>query len=130
MNQNFKLKYFQMQENDPTSRDVPAEHRSKVYEEFYSEEGHARNICFVWEDGKRLFMNYGYLVFGEYSPEGNTIKLFFTTHSFILTGVNLESLFYDLMHHVAKQVICTDKRYNLIGEEEKSVVNEVYFEEL
>lgn len=125
MSQGFRLKYDQMRENNPAHQEKPVQQQSKVYEEFYTEGGHVRNVCFVWLDGKRIFMNYSYLVAGEYSPDENTITLSFTTHVFILTGVNLESLFYDLMHHVAKQITCTDKRYNLIGENELPTVNEI-----
>lgn len=125
MSQSFKLKYDLMQENDPTNKDAVSEHQSKAYEEFYPEENHVRQICFVWLDGKRIFMNYSYLVSGEYLPEANRITLTFTTHVFILNGVNLETLFYDIMNQLSKQITCIDARYNLIGEDEKPVVNEI-----
>ena len=72
-----------------------------------------------------MFLNYSYLVSGEYSPEENSIILTFTSHSFILKGVNLKGLFYDVMHQVSRQIICTDVRYNLIGTDQKFVVNEI-----
>jgi hypothetical protein len=130
MNQIFKLKYDEMKEGNPAHEEPSSEYRSKAYEEFYPEESHTRNVCFVWLDGKRIFMNYSYLVSGEYSPETNTITLSFTTHAFILKGVNLESLFYDIMHQLSKQITCVDARYNLIGEGEKPVVNEISIKNL
>ncbi len=43
--------------------------------ENYATPSQVRNLCFVQPDGKRLFLNYAYLVSGEYSPETNTIVL-------------------------------------------------------
>lgn len=125
MSQGFKLKYDQLRENDPTHRKGSAEEGAKAYEQFYNEESHARNLCFVWPDGRRKFLNYSYLVSGEYSPDASSITLAFTTDVFVLKGVNLESLFYEIMDHLAKQVICTDARYNVIEEDQKFVVNEI-----
>ncbi len=125
MSQGFKLKYDKMRENDPTHRQASSEEGAKAYEQFYNEESHARNICFVWPDGRRKFLSYSYLVSGEYSPDESIITLAFTTDVFVLIGVNLEPLFYEIMNHLAKQVICTDVRYNLIGEDQRFVVNDI-----
>lgn len=125
MSQSFKFKYDQMRESNPTEQGVPAENQSKALEDFYLEESHTRNICFVWRDGKRMFVNYSYLVSGEYLPDEKAITLTFTSHTFIMKGVNLEGLFYDIMRHLIKQVVCVDARYNLIGENERFTVNEI-----
>lgn len=125
MSQNFKLRYDQMRESNPTNQELPSGTRPKPVEEFYQEEGHFRNICFVWQNGKRIFLNYSYLIAGEYLPDESIIKLTFTSHKFILKGVNLENLFYEIMYQFAKQVTCVDVRYNLIGEDERFVVNEI-----
>ena len=118
-------RYEQIKENDPTNRNISSEYEGKTYDGFYTEESHARNICFVWHNNNRIFMNYSFLVSGEYSPDTNTIILTFTTHIFILKGVNLESLFYDFMDQLSKQIVCKDVRYNLIGESERFSVNEI-----
>jgi len=125
MSQGFKLKYDQLRENDPTQREKPLQDGGKAYEVFYSEESNARNISFVWQDGRRVFLNYSYLVSGEYSPEENRLTLTFTTQVLIFKGVNLENLFYEVMNHSVRQVICVDERYNVIGENEKFVVNDI-----
>lgn len=125
MSQGFKLKYDQMRESDPTSPQAKPETPSRAFDEFYENEGHTRNICFVWRDGKRMFLNYGYLIFVEYFPDKNSIVLSFTSHIITLTGVNFEGLFYDLMQHLPKQIICTDPRYNIIDENDKALVNEI-----
>ena len=129
MSQSFKLKFNQMREGNPTNVETPVEHRDRAFEEFYSEESHARNICFVWLDGRRLFMNYSYLISGEFLPAENKITLTFTTHVIFLKGVNLQGLFYDIMNLLIKQVTCVDERYNLIGEQENFVVNNIQLEQ-
>lgn len=93
--------------------------------ENYSTIGHVRNLCFVQTDGKRLFLNYAYLVSGEYSPEANTIKLVYTTHEIMLTGRNLDGLFESLMAHVSRQIVAVDKRYKGTKEESEIVVNAI-----
>ena len=93
--------------------------------ENYSTTGHVRNLCLVQTDGKRLFLNYAYLVSGEYSPESNTIKLVYTTHEITLTGRNLEGLFESLMAHVPRQIVAVDKRYEGTKKESEIVVNEI-----
>ena len=124
MNHGFKLKYNEMQENNPAHKEGE-EKAAKVYDDKYAEPGHVRNLCFVWLDGKRTFLNYSYLMSGEYSPEENTIQLMFTTHAVVLKGVNLGELFYDVMSQMARQIVCTDARYNIIGVSENPVVNEI-----
>lgn len=124
MSQGYRLKYDELRENDPTQRESEKS-GGKAFDETYPEEGHGRSICFVWTDGRRMFLSYSYLVSGEYVPEENSIILTFTTHVFILKGVNLDRLFYNILHQQAKQITCTDARYNLIGETEKFAVNEI-----
>lgn len=93
--------------------------------ENYSTTGHVRNLCFVQTDGRRLFLNYAYLVSGEYSPEVNTIKLVYTTHEIMLKGRNLEGLFESLMGHVPRQIMAVEKRYDGTKEDSEIVVNEI-----
>lgn len=93
--------------------------------ENYSTTGHVRNLCFVQTDGKRLFLNYAYLVSGEYSPEANTIKLIYTTHEITLKGRNLEGLFESLMGHVPRQIVAVEKRYEGTKEEGDTVILEI-----
>ena len=91
----------------------------------YTEAGHNRNICFVWLDGKKIFLNYSYLISGEFSPSEGSITLNFTSHAFIIAGLNLEALFYDIMNQITRQVVCIDRRYNDIQEENQPIVNEI-----
>jgi len=91
--------------------------------ENYATPSQTRNLCFVQPDGRRLFLNYAYLVSGEYSPEANTIKLIYTTHEITLKGRNLEGLFEILMMHVPRQIVMLEKRYESISAE--SAVHEI-----
>jgi hypothetical protein len=123
MSHDFKLNYDQLLSGNTGKRENSSEQTGKAQEEFYPSEGHVRNLCFVLLDGRKLFLNYAYLVSGDYSPEEGSITLSYTTHKVIIKGYNIELLFYDLMHHTRKHIICMDTRYNSIAEKESSVVN-------
>ena len=112
-----------MQDSDPTKEN--AGDGSGISEENYSVISHARNICFVLADGNRIFLNYGYLVSGEYLPEDNKIILSFTSHTIIVIGILLEKLFYDLMGGLPRQLVCQDARYNPVDDKGKPIINEM-----
>ena len=82
-------------------------------------------FVFVWLDGRRIFVNYNDIALGEYLPAQNTITLTCASQVFVLTGVNLENLFYQLMNQTSKQITSMDKRYNITGDSERFVVNEI-----
>jgi len=107
------------QKNDPSKPNDEQEIEN------YSTTGQVRNLCFVLADGKRLFLNYAYLVSGEYSPEANTIKLVYTTHEITLKGRNLEGLFESLMAHVPRQIMAVEKRYQGMKEDVEIAVFEI-----
>jgi len=113
MSHDFKLKYNQLRENDPTQIDL---------EKNYPAESSIRNVCFIQSDGKRLFLNYGYLISGEFIPYENKIILGFTSHTISMVGMQMETMFLQLMNHFPQTIVCKDERYNGI-EENKSVVN-------
>lgn len=93
--------------------------------ENYASPSQVRNLCFVQPDGNRLFLNYAYLVSGEYSPEANMIKLIYTTHEITLKGRNFEGLFQSLMLQIPRQIIAVDRRYELIEGERDTAVYEI-----
>jgi hypothetical protein len=121
MNQKYKLKFDELWENDPTQKEA-GEERSK---QSFPSVSHARNLCIVWEDGKRMFLNYAYLISGELQPEDSTIALLFTTHSVQIKGSNLENLYEEFTGHLIKQITCTDERYNATVGTDETVVNEI-----
>ncbi len=123
MSQDFRSRYSEMRENDPTSPDSPGEKNSDG-NDHYVTHSNVRNIAFIWPDGRQLFLNYSYLVSGEYSPDTATIVLLFTTHKVMLKGLKLIDLFDDLMAHLPRVIVCTDARYNMLSDS-GPVVNEV-----
>lgn len=110
-----------MQENSP-AHENPA---IQKHADFYEQGGHARNVCFALLDGRKMFLNYAYLVSGEYLPQQNRIVLAFTSHAVTLIGLWLDDLYYAFMYHLAKHVRCVDARYNATANDGESIVNEI-----
>ncbi len=121
MNQRFKLQYEGINEQDANNENT----NLSAYDQSYKSETRVRNLCFVFKDGKKTFLNYGYLIKVDFYPDNDTIIMIFTTDKIRLKGVNMEALFYDLMDHIPRQIVETDSRYNLIGDDQKPVINEV-----
>lgn len=88
-------------------------------------EGTSRTICFVTSETYRLFLNYAFLVSGEFKSDLNLIKLNFTSHHVELSGINLEPLFYKLMDYGVKSIIAIDSRYNALDEKDAAIVNQI-----
>ncbi len=91
--------------------------------EFYTHYSGIRNVCFTHLNGSRIFLNYNYLVSGEYNPDLSIIVLGFTTHIITLSGSNLEKLYEELMFHSVKNIGTRDQRYNHLTDENATVVN-------
>lgn len=83
--------------------------------ERFKHASNARNVCFVQQNGRRLFLNYAYLISGEYVPESNIITLTFTTHIVILKGNLLEQVYESLLFHLPKLIQAEFKRYESIS---------------
>lgn len=117
MSHDFKFKIDEMRENNPAKQQLT-----------YAGESNVRNVCFVQKDGKMTFLNYGYLVSGDYLPDESAIVLHFTSHSITLKGTKLETLYQDFFSHVPRYIVCTDERYN---EVEKSAffINDIQIAE-
>lgn len=94
----------------------------------YPTAGNVRNVCFVMPDGKMIFLNYAYLVAGEYNSEDSTITLSFTSHMVSLRGYNLESIYVDLMFQLCKQVNYIDERYETIEGKGHAIVTNILVE--
>lgn len=117
MSQEYKLRYEQIREGDPTKPNTPAPSKKDESMEVYQTPSHARNLCLVWLDGKRMFFNYAYLVSGEYSANGekNMIILHFSSYTVQLQGYGLESIFMSILEHNPKVITMTDERYVVDG---------------
>lgn len=124
MNQGFKLRFDQMRESDPTNPDTSPDMNEA---ELYQQPGYVRNLCLVWPDGRRMFFNYAYLVAAEFEPgsETNSIKLAFSSHSVILQGYSLETLFMALLDHLPRLITATDPRYVLDDQTNNAIVLEI-----
>lgn len=116
MSHEFKLKYNQLRQNDPTAKEADKNYESESY---------ARNVCFVQLDGKMTFLGYSYLISGEYLPDENAITLTFTSHTINLKGINLELLFLELMKNLPKMLTCSDERYNQLASKENYCINQI-----
>ena len=122
MSLDFKLHYDRLREGDPTKPETAA--TTNEAGTFYEEPGHARNLCLVWIDGKRQFINYAYLVGGTFIPGGekNEITLNFTAYQVKLSGYNLETIFIALLGHLPRQVVQTEARYMQAGDKTTGIV--------
>lgn len=125
MSQNSRFRVDDLLDNDPTSGGKEEAQREQPLGEQYGSHGNVRNLCIVWEDGRRLFLNYAYLVSAEYRPSERTIALSFTTHEVVLKGIFLDSLYDALMGQFVRVVTCLDARYNGTAEKDQPRVNSV-----
>ena len=124
MNQGFKLRFDQLRENDLSE---PVDGVGLRLIENYPVQGHTRNVCLVWPDGRKAFLNYAYLVVADFEPnnEKNVIKLGFSSHNVTLQGYSLETLFMALLDHLPRIITAIDPRYVLDEDKQKSVVIEI-----
>jgi hypothetical protein len=127
MSHGFKLRFDEMREGDPTNFDKI---KTNDVPEFYQTAGHTRNVCFIWSNEKRLFLNYAYLIGCEFNPndDKNQIKLIFSSHTVSLIGYNLLSLYTALLDHLPRFVSEVDARYALEAESEEAIIVEIIVE--
>ncbi|GGD64238.1 hypothetical protein GCM10011514_30250 [Emticicia aquatilis] len=127
MSHGFKLRFDEMRESDPTNLDATQKNET---DDFYQNLGHARNICFIWSDERRMFLNYAYLIAGEFNPnnEKNLIKLIFSSHTVLLHGYHLETLYTALLDHLPRFIREVDARYALSDESKEGIVIEIIIE--
>ena len=119
MIQDFRSRFGMMRDNDPTGQQ-----QDDTVKERYPAQSHARNLVFVLQDGRRVFLNYSYLVCTEELPDTGSLLLHFTTHTVTLAGKGLDALFIDLVGHIPRIIACTEPRYDLLAEGQP-VVHEI-----
>lgn len=112
--------YDKMRQNDPTGKTDNA-----AKEESYPTASNTRNLIFILKDGKYHFLNYAYLVSGEYSPDASLITLIYTTHTVTIKGETLEPLFEALVSHLPRIIRCMDERYNDTVNDGDYTVNDI-----
>lgn len=125
MSQSFKLRFDEMRENSPAKNEKPSEQDD--VKGLYHASGYGRNLCLVWPDGRRFFLNYAYLISGEYNPGDplNEIILTFSSHIAILKGYNLQPLYMELLDHLPRVVEAVETRYVSGDELNESTVIEI-----
>jgi len=124
MSQDYRFKYDRMRENDPAETARPGEANIEPNGN-YQHPGHGRNLGFEWQDERRLFLSYSYLISCEFTPIDGCIILSFTPHVVTLKGVGLLQLYNELMDHLPKRISCADARYNSLLEKDQYAVNEI-----
>lgn len=124
MSQRFNPKMEEMKQNNPASSGEEPEVQIRDDDLCYPSYGNVRHICFSWSDGKKMFLNYAYLISGEYDAVENCITLAFSTHSVVMTGINLHHVFFKLMGQQVRMLQCVDVRYNSIGGD-RAVINSI-----
>lgn len=95
--------------------------------ELHDIDSHVRNLCFVWDDGRRVFFNYAYLVsvdlvltdtFGE-------MLLDFNGQIVKLKGYQLGILFDLLLNHTPKIIKAGNSRYYSCDRLSQAFVTEI-----
>lgn len=122
MSQDFRQRYEQLRAGDPTKPvNTPETLECASY---YETLGHGRSLCLVWPDGRRMFLNYAYLVSGEFTIEGETniITLHFSLHTVTVKGYVLEALFTALLDHLPRILSETDPRYTNTDGQDSTII--------
>lgn len=120
----FSYTFDRMRENNPARLTDAAENAADMKDKDYPSASNTRNVCFVPMDGDPVFLNYGYLVRCKHFRKEGKIVLSFTSDTVTLIGIHLDALFFDLMSHVPKHIICKDARYNTVADE-NPIVNDI-----
>lgn len=120
MSHEYKNRLTDYLSSDPTKK--PEANNTNGISNFEESFSGVKNLCFVKLDDKCIFLNYNYLVAGEFFPEDNKIALHFTTHVIALNGQNLESLYQDILQHLPKIIKVSNDRYASIASKNCPIV--------
>ena len=122
------LKYDKVaKKNSDQSKDSEEKKSDDIV--LYETESNVRNLCIVLADGRQVFLNYAYLISGEFFPKESTIKLIFTTHTVMIKGYALEILFNSFVTHNTKQVRSVENRYAEINNKRENLITEILLKE-
>lgn len=119
----YRPRYEQLREGDPTSKEGSIDPNSEELMPYYDQPGHMRNVCFVWPDGRRVFISYAYLISGELTIDDdlNKIVLTFSNQIVIIKGYELKQLFVALMKQMVLYIMEKPAFFNT--NEEQHVTN-------
>lgn len=113
-------------------RDVSQEHSISTQQgniEKYRKASRVRNICFVQPNGRSLFLNYSYMISGEFLPDESAVNMVFTTHDIVLRGFNLKDFFENLMMHLPRKIVAINPRYSSMTDKEGPIIAEIIISE-
>ncbi|MBN8820631.1 MULTISPECIES: hypothetical protein [unclassified Spirosoma] len=123
--QNFRANFSQDEVVDTTSDNLTDYTVGST--ELHDIDSTVRNLCFVWENGRRAFFNYAYLVSVDLviTDNLNEILLYFSGHIVTLKGYQLSPLFDLLFDHSLKTIRASNPRYLVDGQTQYSLVTEI-----
>ncbi|WP_080054421.1 hypothetical protein [Spirosoma aerolatum] len=123
--QNFRANFSQDEVVDTTSDNLTDYTVGST--ELHDIDSTVRNLCFVWENGRRAFFNYAYLVSVDLviADNLNEILLYFSGHIVTLKGYQLSPLFDLLFDHSLKMIRVSNPRYKVDGQTQISLVTEI-----
>lgn len=125
MNREFKLRFDQMKQGNPTLPEPPPEVPGEPDGGYRS----PRSLELDWPDGRRFFLSYAYLIGGEFSGgEPNRITLYFTSYTVFVKGYGLASLMPALSSHEQPWLAVTEARYVSPEETDSPVVTDIRVE--
>ncbi|QDK82619.1 hypothetical protein EXU85_30030 [Spirosoma sp. KCTC 42546] len=123
--QNFRTNFAQDEIVD-TATDKPVDAQVDRAE-LYDTDSSVRNVCFVWENGRKAFFNYAYLVSVDLviTETLNEMLLYFSGQIVTLKGYHLGSLFDLLLNHIPKTITATNPRYHTNGQTTDTIVTDI-----
>jgi hypothetical protein len=107
MSQDYKNFYQQMKDN---AAETSNENEAKGADH-YPAPSNTRNIIFEWVDGRKLFLNYAFLISCELSKDNDRLILSFTNCTINIDGVKLQLLFEQLISQMVRVIKETNSRY-------------------
>ena len=120
MSQDYKNFYQQMKDN---AAETSNESEAKATDH-YPTPSNTRNIIFEWADGRKLFLNYAFLISGELSKENDRMILTFTNCTINVDGIKLQVLFEQLNSQLVRVIKETNSRYTQL-ESEQAVIKTI-----
>ncbi|MFM1998487.1 MAG: hypothetical protein RL204_434 [Bacteroidota bacterium] len=120
MSQDYKSFYQQMKDN---AAETSNENDAKATEH-YPSPSNTRNIIFEWADGRKLFLNYAFLISCELSKDNDRVILTFTNCTIHVDGIKLQLLFDQLNSQIVRVVKETNSRYAQL-ESEQAVIKTI-----
>lgn len=125
MSQDYKLRFDQMKENNPTQADAASQAGDSAY---YPGESSIRNFCLVWKDGNMDDFPYSYVLHTKFrlGEEKNVIIIELPSKLITLSGYGLTALFLAFKKQLPQFIYQIDERYT---SQDDTVVTDIQIEE-